>query len=196
MTGWVITQIQFACEPLCCLLCSCVFLLTYKKQSLSIPGMWPACSSLFFQHQLVRGAMSGQDATLTEGERKWSHSSPTRSWKGMGNSEGKHWSAFCYISVDGEAVWMPLITAVPRSQTLPLWHWLRPAPATATTASCEQMGGTEQANMSCLMVYCKQYENFLRSIVCSDSAKAVKWSVVFSTICHVSTQRMWPKPLS
>ncbi len=49
----------------------------------------PACFSLFSQHQLVRGAMSGQDATLTEGKRKWSHSSPTRSWKEMGNSEGK-----------------------------------------------------------------------------------------------------------
>lgn len=70
-----------------------------KTLSLSIPGMWPACFSLFPQHQLVRGAMSGRDATLTEGKRKWSHSSLTGSWKEMGNSEGKHWSALCYVSV-------------------------------------------------------------------------------------------------
>lgn len=107
------------------------------------------------------GAMSGQDATLTEGKRKWSHLSPTRSWKEMGNSEGKRWSAFCYISVDGEASHYSSPPPPPFPfQTLPLWHWLRPALAAATTASCEQMGGTEQANMSCLMVCCKKYEDF------------------------------------
>lgn len=108
------------------------------------------------------GAMSGEDATLTEGKRKWIHSSPTRSWKEMGNSEGKHWSAFRYISADGGlcgclSLQQPHLTF----QTLPLWHWLQTALAAATVASCEQMGGKEQANMSCLMVYCKKYEDAL-----------------------------------
>lgn len=64
--------------------------------------------------------MSGHDATFaTEGKRKWSHSSPTRSWKEMGNSEGKHWSVFCYVIVDGEAVWMLLITAFTPPVSIP-----------------------------------------------------------------------------
>lgn len=94
--------------------------------------MLPARFSLLSQHQLMREAMSGQDAALTEGKRKWSHSSPTRSRKEMGNSEGKHWSVFCYISIDGESVQMPLIRTVPLlSSPNPCGtdyglHWLLP----------------------------------------------------------------------
>lgn len=133
------------------------------------------------------GAMNGQDATLTEGKRKWSHSSPTRSWKEMENSEGQHWFAFCYISGDREAVWMPLIKAVPLfSSPLPLWHWLRPALAASTVPSCEQMGGTEQANMSGLMVYCKKYEDFAAQCIqfrfsdCSKETGCVLYTDVYS----------------
>lgn len=79
VTGWVITQIQFACEPLCCLLSSCVFLLTHKKQSLF--DLWHVTSAflLILPALVAGGATSGQDATLTEGNRKWSHSSLSRS---------------------------------------------------------------------------------------------------------------------
>lgn len=79
----------------------------------------------------------------------------------MENSEGQHRFAFCYISVDREAVWMPLIkAALLFSSPLPLWQWLRPALAASTMPSCEQMGGTEQANMSDLMAYRKKYKDF------------------------------------
>lgn len=157
MTMWLMSHIQFACEPPCCLLCSCVFLLTYKKQSLATPVIRPAWFSLFSQHQMVRGAMSRQDATLTEGKGKWSHLSPTRSWKEMRNSERKHWCAFLYISAESTAARMPLIKTVALfSSPLPLWHQLWHTLAASSLPSCEQMGGTEQTNMSAQMVYGKK----------------------------------------
>lgn len=129
------------------------------------------------------GAMSGQDATLTEGKRKWSHLSPTRSWKEMGNSEGKRWSAFCYISVDGEAshyssppALLSLSKPYPCGTGYGL-HWLLPLqPAVNRWVA--------QSRPICHAWWCIARNMkifFLCGVFSSDSENAVKRAVVCST---------------
>lgn len=95
VTVWLITQIQFACKPLCCL--SLLMCLPGKHDPWHRPHTFlHILATLVWREQ----QWVDQDATLTEGKRKWSHSSPARSYKKMVNSEGKHWYTFHFISVD------------------------------------------------------------------------------------------------
>ena len=54
------------------------------------------------------------------------------------------------------------------------------------------MGGTEQANMSGLMVYCKKYEDLLRGILDSDSVNVVKTSGLYDVRYNATILRIGP----
>lgn len=135
VTGWVITQIQFAFKLLCCLLCSCVFLLTKSFLFLSM-----ACDQYvsLYSPTIVwwEGAMNGQDATLTKGERKLSHSSLTWSWKEMGTPRGRTGLLPIISHRWGGSVEAPHWSSLPLFQPPPLWHSLWPVLAVATVPSC------------------------------------------------------------
>lgn len=127
---------------------------------------------------VARGAISGRDATLTEGKRKWSHSSPARSWR------------------DGETLpCFPLYSLHARAPSP--WRWLWAALAAATVASCEQMGGTEQANMSRPLACCKKYEGLLshlagavkRSAASPDDVDDVEINTLWQTIPYCFVHR-------
>lgn len=101
----------------------------------------------------IGGAMSGQDATLPRAKEDEAIYLPLGQKKSLA---GKHWCVFVLFSRIGRLC--RCLSELP-SLTLPPLA-LQSVLAASAIASCEQMGGTVQANMSGLMVYIKKYYNF------------------------------------